>query len=90
MWKRVGQMTDGIITTHFQTLIEEWDYFGTQTPSVPEIKNKMRIQLKVCTQATQSCARSYDNTLHSSLSDTEACVCQQRKYLRMSNCFNNL
>ena len=37
MWKRVGQMTDGIITTHFQTLIEEWDYFGTQTPSVPEI-----------------------------------------------------
>ena len=37
MWKRVGQMTDGIIITHFQTLIEEWDYFGTQTPSVPEI-----------------------------------------------------
>ena len=69
-------MTDGIKTTHFQTLIEEWDYSGTQTPSVPEVKNKMRIQLKVCTQSTQSRARSYDRTLHSSLSDTEVCVCQ--------------
>lgn len=43
-------MIDGITSTHFQILIEEWDYFSTQDPSAPEVKNKMRIQLKVCTQ----------------------------------------
>lgn len=69
------QMMDGITATHFQGLMEEWDYFGPQTPSVLEVKNKMRIQLKLCTQSTQHCARSSDNTLLSSLSETEVHVC---------------
>lgn len=51
-------MIDGITSTHFQILIEEQDYFSNQASSVPEVKNKMRIQLKVYTQSTLSCARS--------------------------------
>lgn len=60
---------------HFQILIEKWSYYGSQAPSALEFKTKKRIQLKVYTQSTQSCARSSENSLHSSLSETSACIC---------------
>lgn len=52
-------MIDGITSPHFQILIEEWDCFGIQAPSALEVKNKLKIQLKVCMWATQSCARFF-------------------------------
>lgn len=52
-------MIDEITSPRFQILIEEWDYFGIQAPSVLEVKNNLRIQLKVCMWSTQSCARLF-------------------------------
>lgn len=52
-------MIDGITSPHFQILVEERDDFRIQAPSALEVKNKLRIQLKVCMRSTQSCARFF-------------------------------
>lgn len=56
---------------HSQILIGKCGYSGSQAPSALEFKNKKGIQLKVYTQSTQSCARSSENTLHSSQSELQ-------------------